>query len=89
MATAQTETADDLDVSVGRRAHHLMWDRKISQASLAPALGMTQTALSRKLRGERKWTLADLVSAARELRVTTSYLLGELPDLDSNQEPAG
>jgi transcriptional regulator with XRE-family HTH domain len=80
-----------VDATVGRRIHHLMWDRKMTQTRLASALGLTQPGLSKKIRGDRGWSLEDLLRAARALRVTPAELLEgiELPDLDSNQEPAG
>ncbi|WP_442960386.1 helix-turn-helix domain-containing protein [Pseudoclavibacter sp. 8L] len=62
-----------------------MWDQKLKQGDLAPVLGIQQTALSRKLRGERKWTLDELRTVARALNTTTSYLLGET----ENPRPGG
>jgi transcriptional regulator with XRE-family HTH domain len=70
----------------------LMWDRQITQASLAPMLGIEQSALSKKLRGSRSWSIQDVASAARALNTTVAYLVGEVDDpmctpSDLNREP--
>ena len=92
----------DHDAEVGRRVFHLMWDRKITQTAMAERLGLQQSALSKKLRGERRWFVSDLITVADVLDVTVGQLVGEtqkaptpksegqwLPELDSNQQPAG
>lgn len=70
---------ESLDVAVGRRVHMLMWDQKLSQTALAKRLGIAQTTLSKKLHGERGWSLEDLQSVASALQVSMAYLLGETP----------
>ena len=81
----------------------MMWDRRITQTALGRAIGIDQSNLGKRLRGERGWSLDDLQAVARALGTTMGYLLGEndegpgggaprpssLPGLDSNQEPAG
>lgn len=98
----QSDSAS-LDTLVGRRVHMMMWDRRISQTALGKLVGIDQSSLSKRLRGERNWTLDDLRAVATALGTTMGYLLGEndegpgggaprpssLPGLDSNQEPAG
>ena len=102
MNTAQS-AEPSLDALVGRKVHMMMWDRRISQTALGKMVGIDQSSLSKRLRGERNWTLDDLRGVASALGTTMSYLLGEdenpqpggagggsaLPGLDSNQEPAG
>ena len=73
------------DVVAGRRVHMLMWDAKLSQRRLAPKLGMTQANLSKKVRGERGWSIDELFAVARELGTTVSYLIGET----ENRRPDG
>ncbi len=55
----------------------LMWDSKLSQRKLAPQLGMTQANLSKKVRGERGWSIDDLLAVSRHFGVSVSYLVGE------------
>ena len=101
--TAITSTEpQDHDARVGERVMMLLFRTKTSQTKLAMRIGLTQTALSRKLHGERKWTLDDLYSISDALGISIFDLLGnqkmpptprggglELPELDSNQQPAG
>ena len=65
------------DVLVGTRVHMLMWERGTKQIALAPKLGITQTGLSKKLKGRVGWSVSDLIAVARELGTTVSYLVGE------------
>ena len=95
--------SESLDAAVGRRVHHLMWDRRITQTALGRALNIDQSGVGRRLRGETGWSLNHLAAAASALGTSMAYLLGEdenpqpggagggssLPGLDSNQEPAG
>ena len=93
---------ESLDVAVGRRVHLMMWDQRITQTALGRQVGIDQSNLGRRLRGERGWSLDDLRAVAAALGTSMAYLLGEsekphqdgpdgasLPGLDSNQEPAG
>lgn len=68
---------ESMDAYVGRRVFHLMWDRKMTQTTIATALGVQQPALSKKLRGERGWGIDELVTVASELSTTVAYLVGE------------
>lgn len=96
------DRAESLDVAVGRRVHMLMWEKRVTQTALGRSIGLDQSGLGKRLRGERGWSLDDLRDVADELGTTIAYLVGEteeaptpkggghtLPDLDSNQEPAG
>lgn len=71
------DTFEGMDNQVGRRVHHLMWDRRITQAQLGSALGTTQSTVAKKLRGLRSWSLDDLAQTASYLGVSMAYLLGE------------
>ena len=90
------------DARVGERVLMLMFRARITQTALGSAVGITQSALAKKLRGERKWTLDDLYAVASALGVSIFDILGnekmpptpkgggpKLPELDSNQQPAG
>jgi transcriptional regulator with XRE-family HTH domain len=74
-----------LDTQVGKAIHSHMWDRHITQTAMAPRLGMTQSGLSKKLRGDRPWTLDELYRAADALGCPLDELL---PRRDSNLEPS-
>ena len=65
----------NLDTQVGKAIHLHMWDLHITQTSLAPKLGMTQSGLSKKLRGDRPWTLDELYRAAAALDCNVVDLL--------------
>lgn len=64
----------------------MMWQRRIRQAELGTRVGIGQSTLSKKLRGEVPMTVDELVKIAGVLQVNPGDLL---PHLDSNQEPSG
>ena len=78
-----------VDQIVGERFAIVMFRKGLSQTKLAPRLGITQTALSKKLHGDRPWTLEELLTMASILDMPVEEILAELPHLDSNQEPCG
>ena len=67
----------------------IMWDRRMKQAELAEALGLEQSALSKRLRGERGWSVSEVLIAARHLGTTISYLAGETDNPHPDQDPDG
>lgn len=83
LSTARAEVSADADAEVGRRVHMLMWDRQITQSALAPQLGIEQSALSKKLRGHRGWSVAELIVTASALGTTVGYLVGEVEEVPS------
>ncbi len=87
IATTQRQSA--ADEIIGENIHRLMWKARLTQTQLAMRLGMTQGALSRKLRGDRPWFAGEIKSAADTFKVPVGALFSQLPDLDSNQEPNG
>jgi transcriptional regulator with XRE-family HTH domain len=91
-----------VDSEIGRRVFHRMWDMKVTQTQIGQRIGVGQSALSKKLRGDRPWYSSELRDVAAILGVSVGYLFGEtdetapgwspgpsLPGLDSNQEPIG
>lgn len=78
---------ENLDAVIGENIHRLMWSAQDNQRKMAPLWGMSQAALSLKLRGKRPWFASEIDAAARHYRVTRDSLFKRLPDLDSNQEP--
>jgi transcriptional regulator with XRE-family HTH domain len=85
------------DVLIGERIHQIMWRQRMTQGQLAARLGLTQTGVSRKIRGERPWFARELLQVAAALNTQVSALLPiefdpdppvvPLPRLDSNQQP--
>lgn len=74
------------DGLVGQTVHLLMWHAGIPQRELATQLALNQSALSKKLRGRRSWTLDELLTTARVLHVPVSELM---PGDDYQPIPAG
>ena len=54
MSQIATDPSESLDVAVGRRVHHLMWDRRITQTALGRALKIDQSGVGRRLRGDQR-----------------------------------
>ena len=75
-----------IDAAVGETLHMKMWQKRVPQTRLAQRLGVSQSTLSKKLRGQVKWSLDELYAAASALDVDPRELL---PHLDSNQKPFG
>lgn len=67
-------TPDDA-LSAAIRSH--LAYRRLTQGDLAEALGVSQTQVSARLRGEVRWSVADLVAVADWLDVHPSQLLGD------------
>lgn len=73
------------DARVGEHIMTFMFRARISQTALSERVGMTQAALSKKLHGERKWSLNDLYSVATSLGVSVTDLLdGPKPHTDDD-----
>ena len=87
MTNAQPQPELSLDAIIGANVHTLMWRTQESQSELAPRWGMSQAALSLKLRGKRPWFADEIDAAARHYKVTRDALFTKLPDMDSNHEP--
>lgn len=74
-----------LDTALGERVHQLMWRAKISQTALAPKLGLTQAGLSKKLRGDRGWSLDEVLAVSDLFGVSLNYLFGR----EDQNSPSG
>ena len=74
---AGTVQRSEIDALIGQRVHHVLWRRKIPQTELAATLGITQSTLSRRLRGESAWFAGDLVALSEALGVSVGWLFGE------------
>lgn len=84
--------APSMDAVIGRRVHHLMWDQQLTQTAFSQKLGMQQSGLAKKLRGQRGWSADELIVVARELGVTVGYLFDEetprSPLAPANERPS-
>lgn len=78
----------NVDAIIGDNIHRLMWLARKTQTETAISLGMTQGALSRKLRGERPWYADEIMAASVLFQRDVGDLFKLLPDHDSNVEPA-
>ena len=67
----------DLNAYIGRAVHAQLWERRITQRALADALGLNESAVSRLLRGGRRWEVSDVLIAAEVLGVGVADLLPE------------
>jgi transcriptional regulator with XRE-family HTH domain len=103
---APSRAADSAAI-VARNLKRLMVERDVKQGQLAAVLGITQSNVSKRLKGQTPFTTDDLDALAQAFGVRPSELLadagqneaartseevraaGQLPRLDSNQQPAG
>lgn len=67
---------------ISERVHQLMFRNRLTQTRLAPQLGMTQSALSAKLRNRRGWTIDELVMAAAVMGVSLTDILQPVLDME-------
>ena len=65
MPTIQTEPA----VAAGAQIRGLMATKRVTQAEAAAALGISQTAISRRLRGEIPFNVTELDALSKLLGV--------------------
>ena len=95
MTTHQEPEPVNADLLIGEQFHAIMWRKRFTQVALGASIGMGSVTLNRKLRGERHWTIAEIVAMAGRLGVSVEItgdgqcIVRELPRLDSNQQPSG
>jgi transcriptional regulator with XRE-family HTH domain len=77
MAESRRDMRINVDAEIGRRIHTLMWDQRVTQTALGAELGVGQSGLGRRLRGERGWSAAELLIVSQVLQVSVAYLFGE------------
>ena len=96
-------TSGGLGDTISRNVRILMATRDVSQMKLATVLGLSQAAVSRRLRGATEWDTGDIDKLCRAFGVTAVELVtqlgppngvgrtetGGLPRMDSNHQPAG
>lgn len=77
MTTAR-ESVPTADEAFGLVVHEAMFRTRVSQVKMASTLSVHQSTLSKKLHGERPWSLEDMISVADALRVDLRDLLSEM-----------
>lgn len=77
MPDVSSANRTDADTLIGERIHQLMFRRRVTQTQLAAEMLLTQSALSKKLRGNSKWSVTDLIYAAQALDVGLMDLMHE------------
>ncbi len=65
----------DLTTAIAASVHEVLRARGIQQRQIAPVLGLSQPAVSDRLRGRTPFTLADLDRIAEHLGVPVARLL--------------
>ena len=73
-------TTSELDRRVGSRVRQALAARATSQAVLGASLHRSQGWISRRLRGQPGFTLAELSSIAMVLDVQVDFFTGRLAD---------
>lgn len=76
----ESTTERSVNALVGERVHQALWRRKITQTQFAPMLGVTQSALSRKMRGERAFGVDELLDISEYLDIPITDLLPKRKD---------
>ncbi len=62
----------------GKRLKQMLWEKEITQKSLAQMLGMTEKSISSYVRGHATPTLENLAQIAKILNISTDYLVGAI-----------
>ncbi|QFG09709.1 hypothetical protein PBI_PIPP_38 [Gordonia phage Pipp] len=78
MTTRQPATAET-NAAIGELVHQHMWRRKITQTQIGARIGIGQSAVARKLRGERPFAVDELMAIAAFLDVPITDLLPTEP----------
>lgn len=66
---------DELSRRVAAEVRAWMARRDVRQETLAAAMGLSQSALSMRLRGRTRWTINDLAAVSEALDVPMATLL--------------
>ena len=71
----------NIDALIGERVHQQMWRVRVTQATVASAIGVDAAAVSRRLRGRTAWKAGELYALARLLGTTVGELLPDPREL--------
>jgi transcriptional regulator with XRE-family HTH domain len=75
------------DAMVGVRVDMVMTVRRITQTALAEQMGVSQSVLSKKIRGSVTWSVSELISAAYHLGTSVAFLVGEIQEAGPTPDP--
>lgn len=64
-----------MNTLVGELVHQHMWRGKVTQTAIANVLGISQPAVARKLRGDRPFSVDELLNVAEFLNVPITEFL--------------
>lgn len=70
---------DELSLRVAAEVRAWMARRGVRQETLATQMGLSQSALSMRLRGRTRWTINDLAAVSEALDVPVATLLAPPP----------
>ena len=79
-------TEQSIDTFIGHRAHMVQWGNGMTITDLAARSGVSQSTMSKKLRGSVAWSAADVVRVSAALSVSVVELL---PEIDESGQPTG
>lgn len=63
---------------VGAAVHQVMWRQRITQETVAKALGLNQATISKKVRGRAPFSIDELITISRVLGVKPSEILASI-----------
>ena len=78
LGMTSVDTAEEVwtvDAIIGTNVHNILWRRRIVQREFARNLRISDSVLSKRLRGQSAWSAQDLVDVANLLGVEPSKLL--------------
>ena len=73
---------DELSLRVAAEVRAWMARRGVRQETLAAQMGLSQSALSMRLRGRTRWTINDLAAVSEALDVPMATLLAPRPETE-------
>ena len=72
------DTDGDANATVGQNVHLILWSRGINQRKFAAQLGISDSVLSKRLRGTSAWSAQDIADAAVILEVEPGRLFAQV-----------
>jgi hypothetical protein len=87
MTTTTTERALPVATALGAIIHQAMWQKRITQGAMGDAIGVKQSTMGKKLRGQVPITVDELTTIAGLLGEDPGYLM-LCACRDSNPKPS-
>ncbi len=79
--------SESIDERIGSRVRQALAARKLSQKALADQFGQSQAWISRRVRGEVGFSVAELAQAAKLLSVPLDFFIGGAEVVSSDLTP--